>query len=262
MERDFSWLWENLKEGARDKFEEICYDIYSNEYPDAEVHRVKVTQGDGGIDVFIDEPNGDYTVIQCKFFLNELTDGRKGQIRDSFKTAVKKNTMKNWILCIPMDLSTTEHSWWKQWKEKQNDKGVSIKLHDESKLMRLVKKHNLYEEYFNTVRVDQKFIKEVTNSDDKSKIHDRLYPLISAISTGDYDLFYVVSTVDTLTDLKAHRIFKENHLLSYLDDLSSLYSIYAEGNNVFGKMLKDDKKIEEETGLRRKIIDEYKKLDF
>ncbi len=56
-------------------------------------------------------------------------------------------------------LSTEEHSWWKKWKEKQKDEGVSIKLHDESKLMRLIRKHNLYEEYFNTVRVDQNFIK-------------------------------------------------------------------------------------------------------
>ncbi|MGG4546407.1 hypothetical protein ABER02_01310 [Rossellomorea marisflavi] len=262
MERDFSWLWQNLKEGAREKFEEICYDIYSNEYLDADVHRVKITQGDGGIDIYIDEPTGVYTIVQCKFFLNQLNDGRKNQIRESFKTVIKKNTMDNWVLCIPMDLSTEEHSWWKKWKEKQKDKGVSIKLHDESKLMRLIRKHNLYEEYFNTVRVDQNFIKEVTSADEKSKIHNRLYPLISAISTGDYDLFDLVCAVDTLADLKAHRFFKGNDLLGYLDNLSLLYSIHAEGNNVYGKMLKDDKKIEEETNLRGKIIDEYNKLSF
>ncbi|EOQ19582.1 MULTISPECIES: restriction endonuclease [Bacillus cereus group] len=262
MERDFSWLWDNLKEGARDKFEEICYDIYSNEYPDADVHRVKVTQGDGGIDVFIDEENGDYTIIQCKFFLNGLNDGRKNQIRDSFKTAVEKNSMDKWILCIPMDLSNEEHTWWKNWKEKQKDKGIFIRLHDESKLMKLVRKHNLYDEYFNTLRVDQNFFNDVNRSDEKSKIHDRLYPLISAILNGDYDVYNIIRIVDSLMDLKAHRLFKGNYLLDYLEELSQLYSIHAEGNNIYGRMIKDDKRIKEETQLRIKIRDEYKKLNL
>lgn len=83
----------------------------ASKYPYADVHKVAVTQGDGGIDIFIDEENGKYTIIQCKYFLKRLDDGRKNQIRESFKTAVTKNEMDNWILYIPMDLSHEEHSW-------------------------------------------------------------------------------------------------------------------------------------------------------
>ncbi|MBE1553356.1 hypothetical protein [Sporosarcina limicola] len=74
MERDFEWLWENLKEGARQKFEDVCCDVYSSEFPDADVHKVAVTQGDGGIDIYIDEENGKYPV-PANFVGRELTRG-------------------------------------------------------------------------------------------------------------------------------------------------------------------------------------------
>ncbi|TDM25433.1 hypothetical protein ETH99_09815 [Macrococcoides caseolyticum] len=262
MERDFGWLWENLKEGARQKFEDICYDVYSSEFSNADVHKVAVTQGDGGIDIYIEEENSTYTIIQCKYFLNRLNDNRKNQIRESFKTASTKNEMDNWILCIPMDLSYEEHNWWKTWKKRQNDLDITIKLHDGSKLMKLIKKQGLYEEYFNTVRIDQDFIKEAANTGEKAKIHERLYKLISTISTLDCDLFEIVCAVDTLGDLKAHKFFKGNDLLFYLDQLSILYSYHAEGPNSYGKRLKDPLLIEQEIDLRRKIIDEYSRLDF
>lgn len=262
MERDFNWLWENLKEGARQKFEDICYDIYSSEFPDADVHKVKITQGDGGIDIYIDEEDGEYTIIQCKYFLKYLDDNRKNQIRDSFKKAVSNNTMDNWILCVPMDFSHKEHSWWREWKEKQKSKGITIKLHDASKLMKLIKKHNLYEEYFSTVRIDQDFIREVASVDEKTEIHNRLYPLVSAITTLDCDLLEIVCAVGALGDLKAHRFFKGNNILNYLDELTTLYAYHAEGVGPYGKRLKNIEKINEETELRRKIIDEYQKLKF
>lgn len=72
MERSFDWLWDKYKEGARDKFEEVCYKIYKNEHPDAEVKRVRVQHGDGGIDVYIDYPDK-FIVVQCKFFINGVS---------------------------------------------------------------------------------------------------------------------------------------------------------------------------------------------
>ena len=85
MERSFEWLWDKYKEGARDKFEEVCYKIYKNEHPSAEVKRVRVNQGDGGIDVYIDY--GDrYIVAQCKFFRYEVGKSQKDQIISSFKS--------------------------------------------------------------------------------------------------------------------------------------------------------------------------------
>lgn len=113
------------------------------------MHRVRVTQGDGGIDVYIDQPNGKYTIVQCKYFLKQIGDSQKTQIRESFTTAIEnyKEVLGEWILCIPTDLSSKEHIWWQKWKKKQEEEfSVSIKLHDESKLMKLIKKLGLYEE--------------------------------------------------------------------------------------------------------------------
>lgn len=258
MERDFKWLWENQKEGARSKFEEICYEIYSKEFPDADVHKVEVTQGDGGVDIFIDEPGGQYTIIQCKYFLGRLDDGRKNNIRGSFKTAVEHNKMDNWILCVPMDFSHEEHNWWSTWKDKQKDTGVKIKLHDESKLKSLLKENDLFDEYLNTVRIDEDFINRIVNQDEKKEIHDRLYPLISGIETGDYDPSDIVSAVNQLRDLKAHRFFKESSLLFSLDLLSKHY--------YYGYHKKERYSIEVrhkfEMLMRKSVIEDYKKLDF
>ncbi|MEV6689809.1 MULTISPECIES: hypothetical protein [Bacillati] len=267
MERDFSWLWENLKEGARQKFEDICYDIYSTEYPDADVHKVKVTQGDGGIDIYIEDTDGEYTIIQCKYFLPRLDtdnkkkvldESRKKQIRESFNTAYKKNpAMDKWILCIPADLSNDEHTWWRNWKKKHVGKSIPIKLHDESKLMRLIKKHDLYDEIFNTVRLDKEFVSELGLNDEKTKIHDRIYPLVSYLAVGEYLIADVIRVVDSLMDLKAHRFFKGNNLLHYLDELTTLYVYHADGN-----FIRDAKISEQETELRDKIVREYQKLNF
>lgn len=55
-------------EGARQKFEDICYDVYASEFPNADVHQVEVVLGDGGVNIDIIEENGDSTIVQCKFF--------------------------------------------------------------------------------------------------------------------------------------------------------------------------------------------------
>ncbi|PDY75137.1 restriction endonuclease [Bacillus cereus] len=261
MERDLKWLWENQKEGARSKFEEICYNIFSREFADDAVHKVEVTQGDGGIDVFIKKSNGQYTIVQCKYFLDRLNDSRKSNIRKSFQRAVEKNEMDKWILCVPMDFSLEEHNWWSDWKSKQED-SVEIELYDESKLISLLKKHDLYDEYLNTVRLDKDFLKEIVKQDEKKEIHDKLYWLISAIEDGVYDTYYIVSAADSLGYLKAHRFFKGNNLLYDLENLAGLYTTFAEGRHLFGKILKDEEHIQQETYLRKKIVEEYKKLDF
>lgn len=260
MERDFNWLWENLKEGARDKFEEICYEVYSNKYPDDDVHRVRVTQGDGGIDVYIDQQSGDYTIVQCKYFLNEIGDSQKKQIRDSFGVAMKnyEDELTEWILCVPLTLSEKEHEWWKKWKKKnEKEFSISIRLHDSSKLMRLMKKHNFYDEYFNTVRIDRDFVEDVISKDEKTQIHNRIYPVVSSLMGVDYYIPWVISTVDGLMDLRAHRLFKNNRLLEFLEDLTTLYAFHAEGNRV-----RDVEMEKKELVLRKEIVEEYTKLNF
>lgn len=261
MERRFEWLWDKYKEGAREKFEEVCRHVYEKEYSDAEVNRVRIHQGDGGIDVCMGYSDR-FIVAQCKFFRDSIGDSQKGQIRKSFNSVDKKE-ITEWILCIPIIMSNQEAAWWRRWKrEKEIEFDIKIKLHDEDDLIGLLKKHDLYDEYFNTVRLDKNFVEEVVGNNEKKIIHDRLYPLISAIAGVDYDMYDIVLQVDTLTDLKVHRMFKASDLLNDLNELAQLYSLHAEGNNLYGKQLRDEKKIAEETELRKKIVNGFSELNL
>lgn len=259
MERSFDWLWDKYKEGARDKLEEICYKIYKNEHPNAEVKRVRVHHGDGGIDVYIDYGER-YIVAQCKFFRYEVGKSQKNQIISSFKS-VDKDDLNEWILCIPIVMDNKEASWWRKWKKRNEEEfGIVIKLHDEDDLIDLLKKYDLYDQYFNTIRIDKDFIDTVVGNDEKKKVHDRLYPLVSEIAGVDYDMYDIINKVANLADLRAHRLFLNNNLLNSLDELAQLYSFHAEGPNIYGRSLRDEEIIKIETGLRKRIVKEYKKL--
>ncbi|MGG1791755.1 restriction endonuclease [Bacillus mycoides] len=256
MDRDFEWLWDNYKEGARTKFEEVCYSVYKMEYPKETVKRVRVTKGDGGVDVYVSHTNGGYTIVQCKFFRYEVGKSQKQQIRDSFRSAIKNHgdEITKWIICVPLQLSDKEHQWWLKWKkEREVEYNIEMQLDDSDDLMNLIKNHNLYEEYFNTVRVDKEFIKDLIENDEKKRIHDRLYPLIS----GDYDMLDVISKVEELIDLKAHRVFKENQLINFLNELMMIFAYNAQDGVITNPEIN-----EAIYDMRVRIIEEYEKLNL
>lgn len=173
MERDFFYLVDKYGvEGARKKFEKICRDLFGKMY--SNTYAVEVNQGDGGIDVFVGNFNQEIKVIQCKFFIDGIKDSQKSNIRESFKTAISSNkyNMKEWILCIPRNLDLEQHKWWAKWKDKhEEDDDVIIKLVDGDKLLLLMKHYGIYDEYFNTVRLDKDLIQDIIkNSEDRDNI--------------------------------------------------------------------------------------------
>ena len=144
-------------EAARASFEVTCENLFRKLYPHEQVHTVEVTQGDGGIDVFVGELGvKSITVIQCKFFLDEFGDSQKKQIRESFTSAIenKEYKIKEWILCIPRNLDLKQHKWWNGWKTRQ-EKSIKvrsgfIKLKSGGELLGLLKDNHLYNEAFKT----------------------------------------------------------------------------------------------------------------
>jgi hypothetical protein len=151
---DFKSLHTNIA-GAREAFENACETLYRKINPDVHVSQMKVTVGDGGIDIFFGEFGIEpITVIQCKFFLESFGESQKSQIRDSFETALKstKFELKEWILCIPRVIDIDENSWWFKWKHKkitENSKGTSfIKLVNGNELIDLFKINDLYNQVF------------------------------------------------------------------------------------------------------------------
>ena len=61
--------------GARDVFEKAMDELLRAENPGEEVHIVKASQGDGGIDVYVHHEDG-IDIYQCKFFMGSMDSSR------------------------------------------------------------------------------------------------------------------------------------------------------------------------------------------
>ncbi len=107
--------------GAREQFEKLCAQLISSRYPNA--RSVRADGGDGGVDVFVGDqadPVG-ITVFQVKYFPNGLKESQKRQVRESFRQCRDnaRFALREWILCVPLDLSQDEVAWFSQWSAKE-----------------------------------------------------------------------------------------------------------------------------------------------
>ncbi|MBN2532121.1 MAG: hypothetical protein JXB88_04485 [Spirochaetales bacterium] len=169
MDRD----WNDFKSiyskaGARDKFEEVCVSIIQKKYPGENVQPVKANPGDMGIDFFRGEI-GDQAIIvyQCKFFLEQIGESQKKQIRQSFLKAVnsKLYTVAEWVLCLPKIFDFNENMWWSDWKKKNEDRyKTKITLLHGDDIINLLKQYGLYNIFFkidDSVRIEKIYNKIV-----------------------------------------------------------------------------------------------------
>jgi hypothetical protein len=144
--RDWSYLKDSYGvETARSKFQKICETLFRKINISDNVQSIKCNPGDEGIDIFIGEIGVEpITVIQCKYFIEEIGDSQKAQIRQSFDTAIssKEYIMKEWVLCLPTELNIKNHKWWCDWKSKQSFNQIRLILGNE-----LIEKLKLYELY-------------------------------------------------------------------------------------------------------------------
>lgn len=263
MHRDFEWLKGKHGDEARNILEKICLDVFVKEYPNDDVQYVKPNPGDGGIDVYVSHENDDFTIIQCKYFLGEIDSSRKGNIKKSFKKALetKGSGLTKWVLCIPEGLTLKEQLWWEEWKKTQKkefhdkyNKKLKINLLNGDKFLSLIKQHNLYEEYFETERVDKVLVEKLIKNDEKKEINNKLYALIGTIAEGDYIERSLVTWIDQVMYLRGHRVFKESAFFNYLDQLNQLMAYHSGPKN--------EEYAKKNFDLRNRIIEEYKKLDL
>ncbi len=115
-------------DGARRKFEQLTAKLLKGKFADARAVRPK--NGDEGVDVCVGQwtdPRG-IDVYQCKWFPQGLGDPQKDQIRRSFQRCLRseKFKLKTWTLCLPVNLSPDEISWFDAWRAKQAPTGVVI----------------------------------------------------------------------------------------------------------------------------------------
>lgn len=105
-------------EGSRAAFERACEMILGWKHPTKKVRGVRVQHGDGGIDVYVGNlGQSPVDVYQCKYFIEGIGDAQKQQIRDSYKRAVASQDfkVKDWFLCLPVNLSVPEATWFESW---------------------------------------------------------------------------------------------------------------------------------------------------
>lgn len=148
MERGFKYLTDKHgEEGARNIFENICVQIFQHEYgPEAKA--VRLSQGDGGIDVLVGDLPSPKRICQCKFFPNEIGNSQKKQITDSFEKATSNYSPENWLLCLPLILNKEELLWWSKWKAEREDSNLKIELYDGSNLIGKLKDFKMYSQVF------------------------------------------------------------------------------------------------------------------
>lgn len=217
MEKDWLILVEKYDlDSARSRFENICEALFKRLYPDKSVRTVRVSQGDGGIDIFIGEIGIEpIDVIQCKFFASGIGDSQKSQIRQSFKTMIesKDYTTKSWTLCIINKLDLNQNIWWSTWKDKFEKKYLLpktfINLKDGSELIDLLKQNNLYNSSFDlddSIRIEKlynKIIKEATVP---------AINILDVLKKASYPLLQVRNYIENKT--KAHIIRNETKAIS------------------------------------------------
>lgn len=195
VERDFRYLRDMHGDaGAREIFEKICTELLYAQYGE-NAHNIRVTRGDGGIDILVGDFVAPIKNYQCKFFLDGIGDAQKAQIRESFNTAINSTSfkMEKWILCVPCSLSAPEFKWWSNWSNAQKRiHGVDISLYEGSFLIAQLKKYDIYKTAFDDdMRTNLDLILSYLQ-EEKRKIHEEIIVMLSEAEAEQYrDMIFV-----------------------------------------------------------------------
>jgi hypothetical protein len=98
-----------------EKTEQVLAVLLSREFPNA--IRVAPSQGDGGLDVIVQNPDGTWDNYQIKRFTQRLESDQKQQCKRSLRRAVSTNDradgfkIRHWYLTIPIDPTREEIKW-------------------------------------------------------------------------------------------------------------------------------------------------------
>lgn len=110
------------KTSQRDGFEEMAAQIFRSGHGDRrEFHRIEGSGGDGGVEAYIEMPNGKKVGMQAKFF-EKLQASQWNQIEKSVRTALKNHPEINkYLIYVSKDRTPTQDKTWarrvKSWKE-------------------------------------------------------------------------------------------------------------------------------------------------
>lgn len=147
------------EQGATERFEDFvvrCVDATRSN-----VRSMRAQGGDWGIDAFVGELDGELVIWQAKFFLDGLGTPQRRQVEESLASALKQaaqrdHTVAGWTLCLPIDLSPQERTWWARFaKQREKAHGIPIQLWerlDFERMMGMPECANVRAEYFPQLR--------------------------------------------------------------------------------------------------------------
>jgi len=258
MNRGFKYLADMYGDsGARIKFEEICQSLMQSMFESA--YTVECYPGDDGIDVYIKDEEK-INVYQCKYFVDRIKDVQKSQIKNSLKVlmeSIHKKRVKKWILCMPTTLTSKEHDWWLKWSEENRKKyEIEIELIDETNLLNLLRKNNLYKDNFEIIEIDKNMLKELS----KTKYIDSMAIIINEINKNDFrysDVKFISQCDDIVNKYSYDPIFKDSNLIIAIDSLSEIISYNVQNGIISNQQILDKIKV-----LREEILKEYKDIFY
>lgn len=160
-------IWDKFTENnqgeflSREVFDDLCNDMLNSHYPGRKILSNNLL-----------ETTTKHTVIYTtRYFRDELSSSRKGQIRKDFKKYLdfKKTNEINtfaWVCCIPYNLTTEEMNWWISWKTKNaQEHEIIIELFDGNTIIDLAQRYNIFEKWFFNQSVEN-----INNTEETSKI--------------------------------------------------------------------------------------------
>lgn len=261
MDRKFKYLSDKYTEiGARKVFENICLSLLQSLYGTA--YSVLCYPGDDGIDAYVNnitDPNS-ISVYQCKYFTERIGDTQKTQIKYSFDTlmnSIHKDRVKNWFLCIPTTLISSEHDWWLTWSNAMSQKySISITLYDENILINLLRQTNLYSQYFDVIEVDSLMFSD----NQKSKYIEQLLPVITEVANNDFEYStpdFILACDLIVIQYQYDPFFVDSNLIVAIDYLREIISFNVQNNKIESKEIISQIRL-----IRDSILSEYYKLFY
>jgi len=167
-------IWEEFKQKydneqtLREAFTTLCVELLERHFPGKEIDAVNKSLSSNLADK-------SKVIHFSRFYLDELSNSRKGQIRKSFSDTLinyenNQNKIFAWALCVPLIFNEEEQIWFYNWREKMIEQyQINILLFDGEFIVETLKKYDLFEKWFADETItENENINEIENISDNN----------------------------------------------------------------------------------------------
>jgi hypothetical protein len=234
------------EQATREAFNLLCLDLLERHFPGKDIVSAnqisdKITQ------------EKSWVIYQPKYFLDDLSNSRKGQVRKAFNDSIivhnpKKHPLFAWVLCVPLIFNEEEGLWWLSWSGKMIEEyQINIQLFDGEFMLELLHKYNLFDKWFGLEKVELKG--NIETNIPENELNDGLF---------EFDESDIISTkyeknddIEFVIERKKAEEFTEDEIVVISEEVKNPTKIIESE--------KSDEKIEIGKGSKEKLMS-FKKL--